>query len=50
MPTWLVALIGLEYFGACVWILLAGRPFTAGVFAAYALGNLFFCLAWAYGE
>lgn len=50
MPTWLVAVIGAEYFGVCIWLLAAGKPYQAGVFFAYALGNVFFCLQWLKGE
>lgn len=47
---WGVAFIGAQYAAVCVLLLCSGKPFQAGVYFAYSLGNVFFCLAWAYNE
>lgn len=47
---WFVALIGVQYAAVCMALLYVGKPYQAGVYFAYSLGNVFFCLAWANNE
>lgn len=47
---WFVALIGAQYAVVCIALLCLGKPYQAGVYFAYALGNVFFCLAWVNNE